>query len=197
MLRTIINILRAIIRKIRRSNPPSVSKVMIHGGHSKPMLSDGDMVWGSNLKQEVVVLLGQIIRSWAMIGFTIDSSIRSIIDNRVNRQIDTSLIEPFNKRIDLLSGLCEEVCANEAHVKFVHGMLQKIKSEQKLRNMLVHARVMDDTKRPQTHVHISSCRWTRPPRKIIHKKISIKALEDYYQRTQRLAMELFMAAAHY
>jgi hypothetical protein len=136
--------------------PGAKKKPMIQGGHSQPMLPTGNLAWAMNLKPEAIVLLGHIVRSWAMIEFTIDSSIRSLIDNHVARKIDTSLIEPLNRRIDLLAELCAEACADKAHVRFVQGILEQIKSEQVLRDMLIHARMMDDAKKPQTHIATST-----------------------------------------
>jgi len=148
----------------------------------------------SNLDDDAIFLIGLIVRWWANTEFTVDSSIRDLLNRPDTRDCDTSLILPFPQRTKLLKGLCAEVVHEPETLSALNSAIIKVGSHQHIRDLLTHGFIVPDSKRPDTHLYASRLRWSQPIKR--HQQyLSRSHLYKFEQRLARAFMHLFMLTA--
>jgi len=148
----------------------------------------------TNLDDDVIHVVGRIVRWWSMIEFTVDSSIRDLLNRPDTRNMDTALIISFKDRLQLLKELLNETIADSGETAKLAEIINRIASLQNYRNFVVHGMMIRDSKRPDTHVYMSRIRWSVPTkvRRTYLRKSKLLEIEEKIVRSQ---MKLFMATA--
>lgn len=147
-----------------------------------------------NLDDDAIFLIGLIVRWWANAEFTVDSSIRDLLNRPDTRDLDTSLILPFRQRINLLKELCTEVVHEPETLDALNTAILRVGAHQNIRDLLTHGFIVPDTKRPDTHLYASRLRWFQPIKR--HQQyLSRKHLYKLEQDLARAQMHLFMLTA--
>ena len=118
--------------------------------------------YSTNLDNDVIFVVGRIVRWWSMIEFTIDSSIRDLLSRPDIRYGDTALVLPFKQRLALLKDLLSEIVKNPEQLAKLKAIVDRIASLQNYRDLIVHGMMVRDPKRPQTHIYLSRVRWSWP-----------------------------------
>jgi hypothetical protein len=111
---------------------------------------------GTNLGDDVMHVVGRIVRWWSMIEFTVDSSIRDLLNRPDTRNLETALVQPLKQRFDLLSGLLAEIVGDPVEMAKLNSTINRLRSLQNYRDLVVHGMMITDAKRPDTHVYISA-----------------------------------------
>jgi hypothetical protein len=149
---------------------------------------------GTNLGDDVIHIVGRIVRWWSMIEFTVDSSIRDLLDRPDTSNMDTTLIMSFKHRLRLLKDLLRETVPDQEALAKLTTIINRIASLQSYRDFVVHGMLVTDSGRPETHVYMSRIRWSSP-RKVQRTFVRKEKLLQIEQRIVRSQMELFMATA--
>ena len=144
-----------------------------------------------DLDDQAIFMIGLIVRWWAMVDFTIDSSIRDLLNRPDTRHLDTSLKLPFKQRLELLKGLCAQVTHDHETLEKINVVIKRVGSHQYIRDVLTHGFVVRDTNRPDTHLYVSRLTWSWPIRRQQHY-IARKWLQQFEQRLAKDVMKLFM-----
>jgi hypothetical protein len=147
-----------------------------------------------SLDDDAVALVGFIVRWWAFVEFTVDSSIHDLLNRPDTRDLATQLVLPFPKRLKLLRQLCEEVVSKPETLKAIKDTIAYVGSHQSIRNALTHALVIPDPKRPKTHLYICRMIWSQPIRRQ-PRFMSRDSLYKFEQQLARASMRLFMLTA--
>ena len=150
--------------------------------------------WGTNLDDHVFYTIGRIIRCWANIEFTIDTSISDLISRPDTPDIPRSLLRPFTQRKDLLKQLLVYTVSDQNILKKLHTLVDRIAGMQHFRDFAAHGMLITDSRRPDTHLYMSRIIWSDPPRTT---RTYLKK-ERLFRIEQSLAdcfMALFMATA--
>jgi hypothetical protein len=149
---------------------------------------------GGSLSDDVIYTVGRIVRCWSAIEFTVDSSIRDLLNRPDTRNLNTALVLPFRQRTDLLKKLLAEVVQDAASLAKLNSIIDQITSLQNYRDFVVHGNMVDDAKRPTTHVYLSRSRWSNPitVRRTFLRKSKLVEIEN---KIVQAMMELFMATA--
>ena len=82
--------------------------------------------------EEVIYVVGRIVRAWSGIEFTVDSSIRDLLSRPDTRDMDTALVLPFRARTELLEQLLAEAIDDASTVTNLHNPHQSNKEPAKL-----------------------------------------------------------------
>ncbi len=147
-----------------------------------------------NLDDDAIFLIGLIVRWWANAEFTVDSSIRDLLNRPDTLDLDTSLVLPFRRRINLLKELCTEVVHEPKTLAAIGRAILRVGTHQHIRDLLTHGFVVPDTRRPATHLYASKLRWSQPVKR--HQQyLSRKHLYKLEQDLARAQMHLFMLTA--
>jgi hypothetical protein len=88
--------------------------------------------------EEVIYVVGRIVRAWSGIEFTVDSSIQELLSRPDTRDMDTALVLPFRARTELLEQLLAEAIDDASTVTNLHNLINQIKSLQNYRDIVVH-----------------------------------------------------------
>ncbi len=148
----------------------------------------------TNLDDDAIFLIGLIVRWWAHAEFTVDSSIRDLLNRPDTRNLDTSLILPFPQRTKLLKSLCAEVVHDPETLSTLNNAIIRVGAYQHIRDLLTHGFIVPDSKRPETHLYASQLRWSQPIKR--HQQyLSRSHLYKFEQRLARAQMHLFMLTA--
>lgn len=150
--------------------------------------------FATNLDDDVMLIVGRLVRWWSMVEFTVDSSIRDLLNRQDTRNFDTALIIPFKQRLRLLKDLLAQIVANRDDLAKLDAIINRIASLQNYRDFVVHGMMVRDANRPETHVYMSRIRW-RWPKEVRRTYISKRKLFEIEQRIARVNMELFIATA--
>lgn len=148
----------------------------------------------SNLDDDAIFMIGLIVRWWAMVEFTVESSIYDLLNRPDTSAIDAASARHFKQRLALLRSLCAEVVRDPMTMNAIDSAIRRVGRHQSLRNLLTHGFVVPDSKRPTTHLYVSRLRWSQPIKRD-WKFISRKALYQYEPELARAATKLFMLTA--
>ena len=147
-----------------------------------------------NLDDDAIFLIGLIVRWWAHAEFTVDSSIRDLLNRPDTRDLDTSLILPFPQRIKLLKDLCAKVVHEPETLNALNKAIIRVGAHQNIRDLLTHGFIVPDSKRPETHLYASRLWWSQPIKR--HQQyLSRKHLYKFEQNLARAQMHLFILTA--
>jgi hypothetical protein len=147
-----------------------------------------------SLDDDAIFIIGLISRWWAHIEFTVDSSLRDLINRPDTPNADTSLRLPFKQRLGMLRQLCALLAKDPATATAIDKAILRVGAHQHLRDLLVHGFVVQDSKRPQTHLYVSRITWSQPVRRQV-RFISRAALYKFEPELGRTMMHLFMLTA--
>jgi hypothetical protein len=144
--------------------------------------------------EDVMYLVGRIVRWWSMTEFTVDSSIRDLLNRPDTRTVDTALIMSFKQRTQLLTDLLGEVVRDPGALAALRAIINRVRGLQTYRDFVVHGMMVRCARRPTTHIYLSRVRWSYPTqvRKTFIRK---DKLLDIERKIARVNMELFMATA--
>jgi hypothetical protein len=87
-----------------------------------------------------------------------------------------------------------EVVSDADEMAKLKAIIHRLSSLQNYRDFVVHGLMVDDSKRPQTHVYMSRIRWSWPT-KVRRTFLRKDKLLDIERKIVRAQMELFMATA--
>jgi hypothetical protein len=147
-----------------------------------------------NLDEAAYYTVGRIIRWWALVENSIDSSIRDLLSRPDTTKIDTSLIMSFKQRRQLLKDLLSEIVVDKNVLLGVFHLLDQIGSVQLYRDLVAHGLMINDSRRPDTHYYLSRTRWSSPP--VVRRSyIRKEKLVEIENKIVKLHMKLFMATA--
>lgn len=148
----------------------------------------------TNLDEDVMYVVGRIVRWWSMTEFTIDSSIRDLLNRPDTRTIDTALIMTFKHRLQLLAGLLGEVVHDPTTLAKLHAIIARVRGLKPYRDFVVHGMMVRCSRRPTTHIYLSRVRWSHPT-KVRKAFIRKDKLFDIESKIARVNRELFVATA--
>ncbi len=147
-----------------------------------------------SLDDDAIFIVGLIGRWWANIEFTVDSSVRDLLNRPDTPQKDTSLKIPFKQRLALLRQLCEMVAKTPETAAALDLAILRVGRHQQVRDLLMHGFVTQDVKRPATHLYVSRITWSSPLKRDA-KFISRASLYKFEPELAKSMMHLFMLTA--
>lgn len=147
-----------------------------------------------SLDDDAIFIIGLISRWWAHIEFTVDSSLRDLLNRPDIRDMDTSLKLPFKQRLALLRELCSTVAKEPETARALDNAILRVGAHQHIRDLLVHGFVVQDGNRPTTHLYVSRIIWSEPVKRQ-KRYISRASLYKFEPELARSMMHLFMLTA--
>jgi len=118
------------------------------------------------LPDELLRAIGHVAALWAQLEYTIDSTIRQALDHPAAPEIDTALILPFRKRLELMQYLFEQLpdCA-EQH-KWAVEVAQEALRLKHLRDLIAHGAVAGSEHQKDGRIRYAfrRIRWEKPAR---------------------------------
>lgn len=123
--------------------------------------------------------IGHVAALWARLEHEIDGMIRQCLDAPGAPEIDTALILPFRKRIELLADLLPRHAPDSDHVGWISEFVAIVKHLHHQRDMIIHGSVSGSgQRRKRKRVYwFRRVRWDRPPRILEKRAMTVAQVE--------------------
>jgi hypothetical protein len=123
--------------------------------------------------------IGHVAALWGRLEFIIDGTIRHALDLPNAPQIDTSLILPFKKRLELLSDLLVIFLDERERTEWAEAFLADVKSLQSRRDLIVHGAVANSEQDQEGELvyWFRRVRWERPARILEKRAMTVAEVE--------------------
>jgi hypothetical protein len=137
-----------------------------------------------DLPTNLLAAIGHVTALWAKLEYTIDLSINEILALPGAPAVNPRLVQPFNKRLELLATLCDQFLTNPKNRKSAAKIVADLKQLVGMRNLIVHGAVGHPgqrRKRPGVY-WFRRISWDRQPRVKERRALTVAAVEAFAAR---------------